>query len=248
MLYLTVCPFNLSDIIIRMIKQISKNLLPILVSILIILLAVLSGCQYYFYNQKINNLTKEKESTNQQYLKTKEELDVANKSIDDKNKEIADLKQAKNEAVRNDVASDTQAVSNQPSQQSTSIYDHIVGSDDFKNKITAALNLLSAQDNEHFQIVSRQVSTINEYDNYGGYQEKRDIYIGADANAAITGSIIVHEAQHVYNVYISKIYSYHTKEQELPCYQAELLVAQRLGAPDFFITSVQSSINYWQTQ
>ncbi|MFA5158131.1 MAG: hypothetical protein WC451_03040 [Patescibacteria group bacterium] len=231
-----------------MIKQIRKNLLPILVSILVVLLTLLSGYLYWFYNQKINNLTKEKEAINQQYLKTKEELDAANKSIDDKNKEIADLKQAKNEAVRDDVASDTQAVGNQPQQQPSSIYDHIVGSDDFKIKIVAALNLLSAQDNEHFQIVSRQVSTINEYNNYGGYQERRDIYIGADANAAITGSIIAHEARHVYNVYVDKIYSYHTKEQELPCYQAELLAAQRLSAPDFFITSVQNSINFWQTQ
>ena len=218
MLYLTVYPFNLSDIIKRMIKQIRKNLLPILVSTLVFLLVLLSGCLYWFSAQKINNLTKEKEAINQQYLNTKEELDAANKSIDDKNKEIADLKQAKNEAVRNEVVSDAQVVGNQPQQQLSSIYDHIVGSDDFKSKITAALNLLSAKDNEHFQIVSRQVSTINEYNNYGGYQEKRDIYIGADANAAITGSIIAHEAQHVYNVYVDKIYSCHTREQELPCY------------------------------
>jgi len=231
-----------------MIKGTRKNLLLILALVLIVLLVLLSGYLYYFYNQKLKNLTQEKETLNQEYIKIKEELTTANKSIEDKNKEIADLKQAKNEAVHNDVASDTQASSNEQNQQPASIYDNVVGSDDFKSKIFAALNLLSSQDSEHFQIVSRQVATINEYNNFGGYQEKRNIYIGADANAAITGSIIVHEAQHVYNVYVNKIYSYHTKEQELPCYQAELLAAQRLAAPAFFIASIQSNIDFWQSQ
>lgn len=239
---------SINDII-RMMKEfLRKNLLSILLVILIILLALLSGCLYYFNNQKISDLTNEKEALNQQYLKTKQDLDTANKSLEEKNVEITNLQQAKNEALRSDVASDAQDTGNSQSQQSSSIYDHIVGSDDFKSKISAALNLLSAQDNEHFQIVTNQVETINEYDNYGGYQEKRNIYIGADANAAITGSLISHEAQHVYNVYVDRIYSYHTKEQELPCYQAELITAQRLGAPSFFIASVQSNIDYWNSQ
>lgn len=239
---------------------IRKNLSRILAVILILLLVGLSGYLVYFYKQKIDNLKKEKEVLNRQYLKAKQDLDKANESIkakdtqlDEKNKEIENLKQASNNAIRSDVANDTQETSQETnndssSQESPSIYNHINGSDDFKNKITNALNLLSANDSEHFQLASSQVATINEYDNYGGYQEKRNIYIGADANAAITGSLIAHEAQHVYNVYVSGIWSYHTKEQELPCYETELLAAQRLGAPAFFIQSVQSNITYWQSQ
>jgi uncharacterized protein YjaZ len=227
----------------------NKNLLSILLIVLIVLLALLYSCLYYFNNQKINNLVREKEDINQQYLKTKQDLDTANKSLEEKNTEITNLQQAKNEAIRSDVVSDPKATSNSTLvQQSSSIYDHIIGSDDFKNKIINALDLLSANDNEHFQIVASQVETINEYNDYGGYQEKRNIYIGADANPAITASLISHEAQHVYNVYVSGIWSYHTKEQELPCYEAELATAQRLGAPAFFIASVQSDIDYWNSQ
>lgn len=249
-LYTVVVKIAIFNAIIKLMKDfLRKNLLPILLVVLIILLAILSGYLYYSYNQKIINLEKEKEVLNQQYLKAKQDLDVANKSLDKKNKEIEDLQQASNKAIRNDLANDTKAsTSNTSNQQSSSIYDHISGSDDFKNKIVNALNLLSAGDGEHFQIVASQVETINEYSDYGGYQEKRNIYIGADANAAITASLITHEAQHVYNVYVNKIWSYHTKEQELPCYEAELATAQRLGAPAFFIASVQSNIDYWQTQ
>ena len=223
-----------------------KNLLLILAGVLIVLLTGLSVYLYYC-NPKIENINKEKETLNQQYLKARQELDAANESLDEKNKEIEDLKQARNNATRTDVESDA-GETNTSSQQSSSIYDHINGSDDFKNKIVNALNLLSAGDGEHFQIVSSQVETINEYDNFGGYQEKRNIYIGADANPAITASLISHEAQHVYNVYVDKIWSYHTKEQELPCYEAELATAQKLGAPAFFIASVQNDVNYWQSQ
>ena len=234
----------------------AKNLLLILAGFLIVLLAGLSGCLFYSYNKKIDSFKKEKETASQQYLKTKQDLDAANESIKlkdaqlgEKNKEIENLKQASNNAIRDDVAKDAEKTGNEtPAIKSSSIYDHINGSDDFKNKIINALDLLSAKDSEHFQIVTSQVSSINEYDNYGGKQEKRNIYIGADANAAITASLISHEAQHVYNVYVDKIWSYHTKEQELPCYEAELATAQRLGAPAFFIASVQSDIDHWQSQ
>jgi len=219
---------------------------------MLLLIILMAGSAYYLYflnNQRIDGLISEKEEINEQYLQTKKDLDAANLTITAKEKEVEDLKQAKNNAVRNDVVS-----TNQPTNQSTttqkasSIYDRITGTDEFKSKIVAALNALSAQDNEHFQMTSSQVETINEYNNFGGYQEKRNIFIGADANPAITGSIISHEAMHVYNVYVNKIWSYHTREQELPSYEAELVTAQRLGAPEFFITSVQSSIDYWKTQ
>ena len=225
-----------------------KNLLSFLTIILIFALILLCGFLYYFYTKKISGLTEEKNTLNQQYLETKQGLDAANKSLEEKNAEIVNLQQSRNNAVRNDVAANAQTNSTTTSNQQSSIYSRVNGSEVFNNRIVNALNLLAAQDGEHFQIVASQVESINEYNDYGGYQEKRNIYIGADENPAITGSIISHEAQHVYNVYVDKIYSYHTKEQELPCYQAELLAAQRLGAPAFFIASVQSSIDYWQAQ
>lgn len=238
----------LNDIIKSMISFIKKYLLKILVIKLIILLAVLSVCLWYFDNQKINNLKKENETLNEEYSKAIIDLDAANNIIKNKNIEIENLQKAKNETIRNDIANNTEESGNSTSNQQSSIYDHINGSDEFKNRIINALNLLSSADSEHFQIVTSQVATINEYDNYGGYQEKRNIYIGADDNAAITASLITHEAQHVYNVYVDRIWSYHTKEQELPCYEAELIAAQRLGAPQFFIISVQDNITYWQSQ
>lgn len=221
------------------------------------MIAGLAGYLFYSYNRKIDNLEIEKEALNQQYLKTKQDLDTANESIKakdtqlgEKDKEIESLKQAANNAIRNDVISDTGQTdkTETQSQNSSSIYDKINGSDEFKNRITSALNLLSGKDSEHFQMASSQVETINELNDFGGRQEKRNIYIGADANSTITASLISHEAQHVYNVYVDRIWSYHTREQELPCYQAELVTAQRVGAPAFFITSIQSSIDYWQSQ
>lgn len=219
---------------------IKRQLLVILLSVLILELAGISGYLFFFENK---HLEKENKTLSEQYLQAKKDIDAANKSIkqkdtqlEEKNKEIEGLKQTRN------------LTSVPTDESSASIYDKINGSDDFKSKIVAALSLMQSGDGEHFQIVTSQVGSINEYDNYGGYQEKRNIYIGADANAAITASIISHEAQHVYNVYVSRIYSYNTKEQELPCNEAELATAQRLGAPAFFITSIQNDISYWQSQ
>lgn len=211
----------------------------------ITILCGLSGYLYYSYT----HLKKDYNTLNQQYLKANDDLKLKNTEIEGKNKEIEDLKQAKNQSVQSEVASDTKVSTDTTANQSSaSIYDHINGSDEFKNRIVAALDLLKASDNEHYQIAASQVSTINEYDNYGGYQDKRNIYIGADGNPSITASLISHEAQHVYNVYVARIYSYHTQEQELPCYEVELVTAQRVGAPAFFITSVQNNIDYWKTQ
>jgi hypothetical protein len=229
-----------------------KHLFQILVIILVILTGF-SNYLLYDYYKKITNLQNEKEVLNQEYIKTKQDLEAANESIkqkdaqlDEKSKEIENLTQSKANTTTTDTIA--QAPATTTNQHTSSIYDRISGSDEFKNKIVSALDLLKAQDNEHYNIVSSQVGTIYEYDNYGGYQEKRNIHIGADANPAITAPIIVHEAQHVYNVYVNKIYSYNTKEQELPCYEAELVAAQRVGSPAFFITSIESSISYWQSQ
>lgn len=223
----------------------------ILLMILIIGLSSLSGYFYVSYNQKLNNLKKENEELNQKYLKTKNDLSKATENlklkdaqIEKQNKEIENLKQTTNNTLINpeEITTDT-------NQNSDSIYNKINGSDEFKNQIINALQLMQAGDNEHFQIVENQVATINYFDNYGGYQENRDIYIGSNGyNIAIIASVISHEAQHVYNVYVSGIYGYNTKEQELPCYQAELITAQRLGAPTYFITSVEDQIAYWESQ
>lgn len=218
-----------------------KNIFSIIGIVIIIFPSFYSSYLYF----KLNNLKKDADVLNQKYTKAVEEIKAKDAQLTEKDKEIENLKQAKNNSIRSDVESDTEA---NASENSSSISDKINGSDDFKNKINSALSLMQAQDGEHYQVVMSQVSTINEYDNYGGYQEKRNIYIGADANAAITASLISHEAQHVYNVYVSGIWSYHTKEQELPCYEAELVTAQRTGAPAFFIQSVQDNINYWQSQ
>lgn len=240
-------------------KFFSKNLWQILEIILIILLAGLSFYLYYSYNKKVNSLQRENAVLSQKYSKSEQESKLKDTQLDEKNKEIETLKQANNNRIREDVESDKakseagSATENEnegttSSKSSSSIYDKINGSDDFKNKITSALDLMRAQDGDHFQMAATQVGSINENDDYGGKQKKRDIYIGADNNPAITGSLITHEAQHIYNVYVEGIWSYGTKEQELPCYEAELVTAQRLGAPSFFITSIEESINYWQAQ
>jgi len=234
-----------------MINHIRKNFVLILSIILIFSLAGLSGYFYISYNQKLNNLEKENEELNQKYLKTKNDLSKATESlklkdtqIEEQNKEIENLKQTTNNTVIN-----PEEITTNTDQNSDSIYNRINGSDEFKNQIIDALRLMQTGDNEHFQIVESQVTTINYFDNYGGYQENRDIYIGSNGyNIAIIASVISHEAQHVYNVYVDGIYGYHTKAQELPCYQAELITAQRLGAPTYFITSVENQIAYWESQ
>ena len=220
---------------------------PVLVLVIAsVLLIGLSG--YLFYEN--NNLINQNIVLRGQYEKSQQDLTTANESIkqkdtqlNEKNTEIESLKQTRNLST-----TPTESPEDTVTSTSSSIYDRINGSDDFKNKIINALNLLQSQDGEHYSLVAGQVETINEYDNYGGYQEKRNIFIGADANPAITAPIIVHEAQHVYNVYVNRIWSYGTKEQELPCYEAELLSAQRVGSPAFFITSIQNNVNYWQSQ
>jgi hypothetical protein len=224
-------------------EYIRIHLKQIIASIIIILLIGLSFYLYYSYSKKLNTSKKDYEALNQKYLKAEEDLKLKDTQIEEKNKEIEDLKKASNKSIRSDVES-----SSGTANSGSSIFDRINGSADFKNKIINALNALQAGDGEHYAIVASQVETINENDNYGGKQERRNIYIGADSNAAITASIISHEAMHVYNVYVNRIWSYGTKEQELPCYEAELATAQRLGAPAFFIASVQDSVNYWQSQ
>jgi hypothetical protein len=223
-------------------QYLRNHLLTVILIVVIILLSGVSGYGYFQINR-------ENDTLNQKYLKSQEDLGKANESIKlkdteltQKNKEIEDLNNKTNKATVSAPSSDSS------SSQGSSIYDRIDGSDDFKARIKAALDALQG-DGEHFSIASSQVATIFEYDNYGGMQQQRNIYIGAQANdPTITASLISHEAQHVYNVYVDGIYSYGTKEQELPCYEAELATAQRIGAPAGFITSVQNQVNYWQTQ
>lgn len=224
-----------------------RNQVVIIHVFVVIILLLLSAYFYSNSNKTVQNLKKENETLNQKNNQASEELKTKNAELETKNKEIEDLKKAQNNTVQAEVKNDSNEVSTSATANS-SIYDRINGSDDFKAKVRSALDLMNSQDNEHFQIVAGQVSTINENDFYGGKQIKRDIYVSADSNPAITGSFLSHEAKHVYNVYVSRIWSYNTKEQELPCYEAELITAQRLGAPAFLISSIQSSIDHWNAQ
>ena len=219
---------------------IRKYPLMIILTLLVFLFAILSGYFYYHF-------TKENESLNQKYQKAVQDLKDANKTIEEKNKEIEDLKQANAQKVPSGPVNATNG--EEETSVGSSIYDRIEGSDDYKSRIRAALDALSSGDGEHFSLANSQVGTIFEYSDYGGRQKERNIYIGAQSNdPSITASLITHEAQHVYNVYVDGIYSYNTREQELPCYEAELITAQRLGAPAAFIFGIENSIAYWQTQ
>lgn len=227
-----------------------RNLVTSILGFIVIILLLLTAYFYFNSNKTVKNLKKENETLSQKYNQASEELKTKNAELDIKNKEIEDLKKAQNNTVQEEVKNDSNNSSEAATDntEDSSIYNRVNGSDDFKSKVRNALDLMKSQDNEHFQIVAGQVSTINENDFYGGKQIKRDIYVSADNNPAITGSFLSHEAKHVYNVYVSKIWSYNTKEQELPCYEAELITAQRLGAPAFLISSIQSSIDHWNAQ
>ena len=136
------------------------------------------------------------------------------------------------------------------SVSSGSIYDRIKITSSFRNQIFRALDLLKAYDNSNYQMINQQVNYIYEDSECGGIQIKRNIYIGncgGSSSDIVIASVMVHEATHVYNVYVRKIYSYNTKEQELPAYQAELATAQKLGAPQYFIDYINQQINYWNS-
>lgn len=213
----------------------------------VILVGLIGAACYLLYNYRtqLDQLKKDKETLQSENLSLQ-------KNLTDKNNEIDALKK-ENETLKQSAANQTKIFAAEPSPAPSapvsSVYDKVVGDDQFKAKIFAALDLLKAGDNEHFQLVNNQISHIYGLDDYGGKQIKRDIYISiADNDNTTIASVIVHEARHVYTVYVEKIYSYGTKEQELPSYQAELLSAQRLGAPAYFISSVESQIAYWQSQ
>ena len=127
--------------------------------VLVTLVGLIGSAAYllYSYRSQLNQLKKEKET-----------LEVKNSSLEkgiaDKNNEIDELKK-ENEALKQSAQSNktdinTGQTSSQPESQTSSIYDKVVGGDEFKAKIFAALNLLKANDNEHFQMVENQVSNI----------------------------------------------------------------------------------------
>lgn len=206
---------------------------------LVLGVVIVGGFFYFGYNfyHRYRNLNSENKSLEQENTNLKNQLAQ-------KDQEIESLKKAANRAT----TAPSNPVSSSPSTGS-SIYDKIEGSAEFKALISSALDLMQARDSEHYGLVNSQVSHIYSADEYGAHQEQRNIYIGSVGfDPATVGSYITHEATHVYNVYVRKIYSYGTREQELPCYEAELLAAQRLGAPAGFIASVQGQITYWQSQ
>ena len=219
--------------------------------LLLILIGLLAGIVYLFYrsNQQIIQLQKEKEVLQQENTDLKKQVDEKNKQIEEISL-VNEKKQSVPNTSENSASETDSNAASVPKQNSgSSIYDKIEGSDQFKALITAALNVLQAGDSEHFQMVASQVAHIYYVDEYGCRQRQRDIYIGSVGNdPGIVASFIVHEARHVYNVYVEGIYSFGTKEQELPCYEAELLAAQRLGTPANFIASVEAQVTYWQTQ
>ena len=212
---------------------------------IIVLLVLIGACGtasyfMYSYRKEIVKITAEKESL------TKENTDLKNQIVE-KDKEIESLGKSANNATP--IPTTTTTTTTTTTSGGSSIYDKIEGSAEFKALMSSALDLMQARDGEHYQLVNSQVSHIYSWDGYGAKQEQRNIYIGSVGfDVATIGSYITHEATHVYNVYVRRIYSYGTKEQELPCYEAELLAAQRLGAPANFISSVESQIAYWQTQ
>jgi hypothetical protein len=134
----------------------------------------------------------------------------------------------------------------------TSIYDRISASPSFHDQIMRALNLLKEYDPATYSMVNQQVGTIFELpqcSGVAGVQVKRDIYIASCGATDIeVASVVSHEATHVYNVYVRGIYSYNTREQELPAYQAQLATAQKLGAPQSYLNFINSGITYWSSQ
>lgn len=232
--------------------------------ILIVAMAVLITFSGFFAYKNANKTADAIESENQVLKELLEEKEKAlsNKdlTIQQKDAEIERLKK-ENEALKKS-ASRTSAPTTEnennsepaPVETSTptssSIYDRLSVSDAFRPRLTEAIRLIESQDSVHFNVLNGQVSQVYEMQSGGGMQVKRDIYINpASANdKTVLASMIVHESQHVYNVYIDKIYSYGTKEQELPCYEAELDAAQKFGAPSYFISFLNSQIAYWGSQ
>lgn len=209
--------------------------------VLLVLVGALGTASYfiYSYRKEIVKITAEKETLD------KENTDLKNQ-LAEKDKEIKSLGKSANNATPVPTTTTTTTTT---TSSGSSIYDKIEGSAEFKALMSSALDLMQARDGEHYQLVNSQVSRIYSWDSYGAKQEQRNIYIGSVGfDVATIGSYITHEATHVYNVYVRGIYSYGTREQELPCYEAELLAAERLGAPANFISSIESQIAYWQTQ
>lgn len=131
------------------------------------------------------------------------------------------------------------------------IYDRIRTTNEAeKALIVRALDLLKAYDPANYKIANDHVSDIYVIPDCYAYQIKRTINTGTcnmEWSDIIMATVIVHEARHVYNVYVNKIYSSGTKEQELPSYQAQLQTAQILGAPAWWITSIENSIAYYSS-
>jgi len=213
---------------------------------LIVVVGIVSYGGFFIYG-KFKALKQERDSLDIQNIQLEEQLNKAQEDIqkkeellEKKNKEISELQKKINSLSRSASSTTVPAA--------TTIYERIKVSSDFRPQIIRSINLLRQNVNKYYQILNQQVGYIYQTDYCGGIQMKRDIYMG-DCDGmypdSIIASMIVHEAMHVYNVYVNGVYSKDTKEQELPSYQAELEAAKKLNAPKYFIDFLYQQIEYW---
>jgi hypothetical protein len=181
-------------------------------------------------------------------LKNIEDLNAKSTQIQELEKHVSGLNQQISEL--NKRIQSLGRSSNTSIQPKTTIYDRVQVSDAFRPQVIRALELIQANDSHVFSVLNTHVEAIYEMQGCGGFQVKRPIYVGncgyAESDVVIA-SIIVHEAVHIENVYIKRIVSIGTKEQELPAYQREYQFASKLGAPQWFLDSILNQIAYYES-
>lgn len=203
-------------------------------------------------------LSSERDSLQAELAEKEKALESTNKKTSKQAKQVQDLKkQVKNlnqkiESLNNQISSYSYSAvgsESQPASQS-SIYDRVEVSKKFKPQIIRALDLIKSHDSHSFSVLNTHVDAVYEMSGCGGFQVKRPIYIGNcgfTATDVMIAATIVHETVHVENVYVKKIYSINTKEQELPAYKAQYNFAANLGAPDWYLESIQDQIDYYSS-
>lgn len=187
----------------------------------------------------LNSLVEQKDSAIKNRDKT---IESKNTEIKKLKNQIADLK-----------ASLAQTTIEPPAiiAPATTIYDRIQVTGSFKQQLIRAVDLLRTKDPANYQILNGQVNNIYAIDVCGGLQIKRDIYIGSCSGAfgdPEVASVIIHEAMHVYNVYVNGVYSSGTAEQELPSLYAELNSANKIGTAKWYVDQTKADIEYWESQ
>lgn len=198
-------------------------------------------------------VAKSKEENNAKNAKIQEleaHIQELNKQIAGLNERVKALPSA---GVRNNTSSAPRSSTSGANQgaassSSSTIYDRIQVSDAFKPQVVRALDMIKANDGHSFGLLNAYVESINEMAGCGGYQVKKPIYVGSCGGTSPDyeiAAIIVHETTHVENVYVKKIYSVGTKAQELPAYQRQYDFAAKVGAPQSYLTFVQSKVDQY---